>query len=253
VTAIALIPARSGSGRLRNKNIRPFLGHPMLAYAVAAARNSGLFSRVILSTDSEYYGEVGEYYGAEVLLRPADLATSTAGLVPVAQHAIQYAQDTGTDAEILCQLMPCCPLRRAQNISDLMAQFVDNQRSFQLSMLEYIGTYPEWAMVRDGSGCIEFLYGRDNIRRSQELAESSSPSGAIWLTRIADFLNQGEFYGQPLYGELLPMPAGIDIDTLADFEFATALALGYEKSRGASVVEPIGIDPWQIPPELIDV
>ena len=76
--AVALIPARSGSERVKDKNVRPLAGHPLLAYAVATARQSGIFDRVVCSTDSGKIGEVAQRYGADVpFLRPQELATST--------------------------------------------------------------------------------------------------------------------------------------------------------------------------------
>jgi N-acylneuraminate cytidylyltransferase len=77
-SAIALIPARSGSERVPQKNIRPLAGHPLIAYAIAAAQQAGIFERVICSTDSEEIAEIARWYGAEVpFLRPAEFATST--------------------------------------------------------------------------------------------------------------------------------------------------------------------------------
>jgi CMP-N-acetylneuraminic acid synthetase len=77
-SVVALIPARSGSERVPDKNVRPLAGHPLLAYAVATARQAGIFERVICSTDSGKIGEVAQRYGADVpFLRPAELATST--------------------------------------------------------------------------------------------------------------------------------------------------------------------------------
>jgi N-acylneuraminate cytidylyltransferase len=72
---IALIPARSGSKRVADKNIRPLAGHPVIAYTIAAARRSGIFSSVVVSTDSEEYARIARQYGAEVpFLRPAEIA-----------------------------------------------------------------------------------------------------------------------------------------------------------------------------------
>jgi CMP-N,N'-diacetyllegionaminic acid synthase len=77
-SAIALIPARSGSERVPHKNVRPLAGHPLIAYAIAAAQQAGVFERVICSTDSEEIAEVARWYGAEVpFLRPPEFATST--------------------------------------------------------------------------------------------------------------------------------------------------------------------------------
>jgi CMP-N,N'-diacetyllegionaminic acid synthase len=77
-TAIAFVPARAGSERVKNKNVRPLAGHPLLAYAIATARSSGVFERVVCSTDSEEIAEIARWYGADVpFLRPAEYATST--------------------------------------------------------------------------------------------------------------------------------------------------------------------------------
>jgi CMP-N,N'-diacetyllegionaminic acid synthase len=90
-SAVALIPARSGSERVRDKNIRPLAGHPLLAYAVAAAREAGVFDRVICSTDSGKIAEVAQRYGADVpFLRPPELATSTSPDIEWIRHALDH-------------------------------------------------------------------------------------------------------------------------------------------------------------------
>ena len=87
-TAVALIPARSGSERVRDKNVRPLAGHPLLAYAVAAARDAGVFDRIVCSTDSGKIAEVAQRYGAETpFLRPKELATSTSPDIEWIAHA----------------------------------------------------------------------------------------------------------------------------------------------------------------------
>ena len=88
-SAVALIPARSGSERVRDKNIRPLAGHPLLAYAIATARQAGSFDRVVCSTDSGKIAEVAQRYGAEVpFLRPTELATATSPDIEWITHAL---------------------------------------------------------------------------------------------------------------------------------------------------------------------
>jgi len=88
-SVVALIPARSGSERVRDKNIRPLAGHPLLAYAVAAARQAEIFDRVVCSTDSGKVAEVAQRYGADVpFLRPSELATSTSPDIQWITHAL---------------------------------------------------------------------------------------------------------------------------------------------------------------------
>jgi CMP-N,N'-diacetyllegionaminic acid synthase len=93
-SAVALIPARSGSERVREKNIRPLAGHPLLAYAIATARQAGVFDRVVCSTDSGKIAEVAQRYGADVpFLRPANLATSMSPDIGWITHALEHLDD----------------------------------------------------------------------------------------------------------------------------------------------------------------
>jgi N-acylneuraminate cytidylyltransferase len=89
-SVVALIPARSGSERVRDKNIRPLRGHPLLAYPIAAAREAGIFDRIVCSTDSGKIAEVAQRYGADVpFLRPSELATATAPDIEWIRHALE--------------------------------------------------------------------------------------------------------------------------------------------------------------------
>jgi CMP-N,N'-diacetyllegionaminic acid synthase len=93
-SVIALIPARSGSERVRDKNVRPLAGHPLLAYAIATARGSGIFDRIVCSTDSTKIADVAQRYGAEVpFLRPTELATSTSPDIEWIRHALEHLED----------------------------------------------------------------------------------------------------------------------------------------------------------------
>jgi len=242
---VAVIPARSGSVRVKNKNIRTLMGHPLLAYSIVAAKNSGGFSGVFVSTDNEQYGEIARYYGAEVIQRPLELATSHSDLVGVAKHALESIIRSGGNPGILVLLMPCCPLRRSASITKHIQIFEENRRSFQLSLVEFAASHPQWAMSRDALGHIEFFFGDQYLVRSQELDKLYCPSGAIWIVRVEDFLKQGKFYGDPLFGEPLPFPDGMDIDEEADLKLAEALVVGFNKTQGADLLEDIRIRPWK--------
>jgi CMP-N,N'-diacetyllegionaminic acid synthase len=93
-SAVALIPARSGSERVRDKNVRPLAGHPLLAYAIAAARQAEVFDRVVCSTDSGKIAEIAQRYGAEIpFLRPTELATSTSPDIEWITHALDQLDE----------------------------------------------------------------------------------------------------------------------------------------------------------------
>jgi N-acylneuraminate cytidylyltransferase len=110
--AVALVPARAGSQRVPGKNVLPLAGHPLIAYTIAAARESGIFDAVVCSTDSEEIAEVARRYGAEVPgLRPAELATATSPDVDWVEHVM-----AGRDEELFSILRPTSPFRTAATI-----------------------------------------------------------------------------------------------------------------------------------------
>lgn len=125
-SAIALIPARSGSKRVPHKNIALLNGHPLIAYTIAAARESGVFDAVVVSTDSEHYAAVARHYGAEVpFLRPADMAGDTSSDIDWVRHALQHLKTGGRDYDAFALLRPTSPCRKAATIRRAWAQFTE--------------------------------------------------------------------------------------------------------------------------------
>ena len=109
-TIVALIPARSGSKRLPDKNIQPLAGHPLIAYTISAARQSGLFADVIVSTDSERYADVARYYGAEVpWLRPVELAGDLAPDIEWVEYTLKRLLKEGRGYDCFSILRPTSP------------------------------------------------------------------------------------------------------------------------------------------------
>jgi len=216
----------------------------MLAYAVGAARNSGLFSKVIVSTDDPAIGRVAEWYGAEVVVRPGELATDQAGLVDVALHALQTLHAQGVEVDTLCQLMPNCPLRRSADITDHYRRFATGDRHFQISVVPYQAVYPHWALSSDNDSRGAWLFGTQHLVPSQQLSQAFCPTGAIWWVQVNTFVEQKAFYGAPFH--LAPMDAirGIDIDHLEELELADILVRGLQARDGASPLEPIAVKPY---------
>lgn len=241
---VALIPARGGSKRLPGKNTRCFFGHPLLAYTIAAARNCGLFEHVLVSTEDPEIGRTAEWYGAEFLERPASLATDTAELVDVAIHALDTLNAQNRPVDAFCQLMPNCPLRRAADISEHYERFDRDKRAFQISVVDYRGVYPQWALTADPTGRGAWLFGREHLVRSQNLAKACCPTGAIWWVRTADFLEQRSFYGDPFHLEPIDADRGIDIDRSDEWKMAELLTHGLWRRDGASPLEPVAQAPF---------
>lgn len=120
-SAVALIPARAGSQRVPGKNLAPLGGHPLLAYAIAGAQESGLFAGVVVSTDSEEMAAVAERYGAEVPgLRPAEMAGATSPDIDWVLHVMSPRQE-----ELFAILRPTSPFRTADTIRRALERLVE--------------------------------------------------------------------------------------------------------------------------------
>src|ERR1700678_1317951 len=175
---VAIIPARGGSKRLPGKNINSFFGHPMMAYGVSAAVNSGLFEKVIVSTDDSEIGRVAEWYGAEFVERPGKLASDTAKSIDAVIHVLQTLKQRGHEPAYLCQIFPNCPLVVAADVVSHGKLFCEHHRVFQISVVTYRCVYPEWAMMADAEGRGRWAMGKEFLGRSQDCARTFCPTGA---------------------------------------------------------------------------
>ena len=125
---LAIIPARSGSKSVPHKNIRLINGKPMLAYSIEHAKKSKYINRIILSTDSENYAEIGKEYGAEVpFLRPDEYATDTALDIDVFYHCLDFLKkEEGYIPDIVVQLRPTYPIRNVDDIDAMIELLLEN-------------------------------------------------------------------------------------------------------------------------------
>ena len=149
---LALVPARAGSKRVRDKNVRPLAGHPLLAYTIAAARASGAFGAVVLSTDSELYACVGRHYGAEVpFLRPPELATDTSPDIDWVEHALAQLHEAGRDFDAFSILRPTSPFRLPETIRRARSAFLACEEADSLRAVEKCAQHPAKMWVQWGA------------------------------------------------------------------------------------------------------
>jgi N-acylneuraminate cytidylyltransferase len=140
---VALIPARAGSRRVPDKNIRLLAGHPLLAYTIAAARQSGIFSDVIVSTDSAHYAEIARHYGAQVpFLRPTGLAGDVSPDIEWLTHAINTLRDAGGDYDCFSILRPTSPFRLPETIQRAWRAFLAEEGVDSLRAVEKCQQHP---------------------------------------------------------------------------------------------------------------
>lgn len=123
-SAVAFIPARSGSKRVPHKNIRPLAGHPVIAYSIAAAIDSGVFDAVIVSTDHPGYAEVAAHYGAEVpFLRPPEFSGDTSPDIEWVEYTLRRLAEMGRRYDCFSILRPTSPFRLPQTIQRAFEAF----------------------------------------------------------------------------------------------------------------------------------
>ena len=222
---VCIIPARGGSKRIRRKSLVDMGGIPMIGHTISAAVKSGLFGAPYVSTDDEEIARVSERYGAQVpFMRPPELATDAAALQPVCLHVLEELEARGKRYEHLCLLMPNCPLRTAQDIVNSYEAYRASGRDFLMSVTDYGGLVPFWALRKEEDGTLVRYWPEDyHSVNSQCLPDVYCPSGAIRWARVEAFRAQRTFYGEGLVGYALPRDRAIDIDDPMDLLFARSL------------------------------
>ena len=147
-SAVALIPARSGSERVRDKNVRSLAGHPLLAYAIAAARHAGVFDRVVCSTDSGKIAEVAQRYGAEIpFLRPTELATSTSPDIEWITHALG---ELGEHYDLFAIVRATNPFRGGDVLRRGLEQLLATPEADSIRAVELVKQHPGKMWVLEG-------------------------------------------------------------------------------------------------------
>ena len=142
-SCVALIPARSGSKRVPNKNIRRLGGHPLMAYSISAAIESKVFETVILSTDNEEYAEIGKHYGAEVpALRPKQFSGSKSPDIEWIELTLRQLKDQGREFDCVCILRPTSPFRKSETIQRAWSEFLKQKGVDSLRAVELCSQHP---------------------------------------------------------------------------------------------------------------
>jgi N-acylneuraminate cytidylyltransferase len=157
-SCIALIPARSGSKRVPDKNIRPLCGHPLIAYSIQAAIDSGVFAAVVVSTDSERYAAVARHYGAEVpFLRPPEIAGDTSPDIEWVEYTLKRLADAGRRYDCFSILRPTSPFRLPETIRRAWAEFCAESGVDSLRAVEKCSQHPGKMWVVRGRRMLPLL------------------------------------------------------------------------------------------------
>jgi CMP-N-acetylneuraminic acid synthetase len=223
-SCVAVIPARGGSKRIPMKNIRPLVGKPLIAYTIEAALESRVFHRVVVSTDNVQIAETAQHYGAEVpFLRDAGLSDDSVPVSAATVDALRRLDPAEDTYASVCQLMPNCPLRTAEDIVGSYEQFMRTGADSQISVVRYGWQNPWWAMRRGPDYSLTPLFEDALAERSQDLPELFCPTGAVWWAKAEVLRREGTYHIPQRTGWEIPWTRGVDIDNEDDFVAADLL------------------------------
>lgn len=217
---VGIIPARSGSKGLKNKNIKMLKGKPLIAYTIEAAIESGIFDKVVVSTDRQVYAEIAKKYGADVpFLRPEHLAGDTVPTNDVIIDLLEKLKDQGEEFDCLMILQPTSPLRSSDDIKRAIDLMKEKNANAVVSLCEvehsplYMGQVPDDLRI-------DAFINKDIGCRRQDLPKYYRLNGAIYLMKTGYFLKFQDYYKENCFAYLMDKERSIDIDDEIDFKMA---------------------------------
>lgn len=221
---IAIIPARGGSKGVPRKNIRPLNGRPLIAYSIAAARETQAVGRIVVSTDDQEIAEISRGLGAEVRLRPMSLAADDTLTRDVLEHVVNELAAEGESPDAVLTLQPTSPLRTARHIKEAITVFgSDPQADSLVSCVDVPHIFhPRSVMRRDATGyLVPYLDEKQPTRRQDKEPVFARNGAAIYITRtnrLKDYV-----FGGKLLAYMMDPESSLDIDTVDDFVTAERL------------------------------
>lgn len=219
---LAVIPARSGSKGIKDKNIKLLNGLPLCAYTITAAIKSGIFTEICFSTDSDHYAEIARSYGANTpFLRDETLSDDTASSWDVVEDAVEQYRLKGQEFDAVMLLQPTVPFRSAGDIRNALKMMKERKANAIVSVTTPSHS-PYWCAELPGDGDmniyhkkIELLVGR------QQLPQQYILNGAIYLSRVEHLKNAKSIYETGCYAYIMPPERSYDIDSELDFEWCS--------------------------------
>ena len=186
---LCVIPARGGSKRIPKKNIRHFLGKPLIEYSIEIALESNLFDRVIVSTDDNEIANIAMDSGVEVpFLRPKELSDDFVTTNDVIKHAIQWFQNQGTTIEYACCVYATAPFLKVRYLKEGIEKLVSSNKSFAFTVTSF--PFPiQRALRLTEDESVEAIWPENILKRSQDFEECYHDAGQFYWGRASAFLD----------------------------------------------------------------
>lgn len=222
---IAIIPARSGSKGVKDKNIKELAGKPLIAYTIEAALQSAQFDEVMVSTDSEKYAEIAQFFGASVpFLRNESTATDTASSWDMVEEVLAMYEKAGKVFDTFCLLQPTSPLRNSEDISTAYDLFKEKAEFAVVSVCEAEHS-PLWCgHLPENNEFINFI-DIESVKQRQAYNKFYRLNGAIYVVNIKKFREEKFLYRNGSFAYVMSQDRSVDIDTEIDFEFAEVVMM----------------------------
>ena len=221
---IAVIPARGGSKRIPRKNIKPFCGKPMIAWSIEVAKASGLFDRIIVSTDDTEIAEVAKHWGAEVpFMRPEELSNDYTGTTPVIAHAIQWLLDQGEPVSAVCCIYATAPFIQVNDLKQGWDELDSGNWDYTFSTTDFAAPIFR-SFKQTDTGGVEMFFPEHFATRSQDLPNALHDAGQFYWGRAEAWLKGNRIFDQYAKPIIIPRWRVQDIDTLEDWQRAEILA-----------------------------
>lgn len=221
---IAVIPARGGSKRIPRKNIKYFCGKPMIAWSIEAARDSGLFGRIIVSTDDSEIATVAKEWGAEVpFVRPEELSNDHASTTPVVAHATQFALDQKISVSAVCCIYATAPFVKTQDLKRGWEAIDSGDWDYAFTVTDFAAPIFR-SFKQTAEGGIEMFFPDHFASRSQDLPVALHDAGQFYWGKPDAWLSGKRIFDQRSTPVHIPRWRVQDIDTQEDWERAEIVA-----------------------------
>ena len=219
VKNLAIIPARGGSKRIPNKNVKAFLGKPIIAYSIEAALKSGLFDEVMVSTDSQAIAEIAEQYGAKAnFLRSKRNSDDFATTAEVLIEVIEAYYKVGREFSMGCCLYPTAPFVSAFQLQKAHSRMIDEHLDSIYPVVPF--PYPVQRALRMADGRLGYFYPEFATARSQDLPNAYMDAGQFYFFKIASFIREKRLLMNKTGAIIISELEAQDIDNEVDWQLA---------------------------------
>lgn len=215
---LSIIPARAGSKGLKNKNIFPLCGRPLIAWTIEASNSSKYIDSTFVSSDSEIILKIAKENDAKCLFRDKELATDDAPMVSVLQNVIQQVSSLDIEYKNLILLQPTSPLRGSEDIDMACKKFLSEECSSLISVNQIENTILK-SLILDKDNFLKPAFDETypSMNR-QDLPETYKPNGAIYIINKEAFMENPTFLQERTTFHLMDQKKSIDVDSIVDIE-----------------------------------